>query len=201
MFVIPDTDKKIRAKISSYKSAFNRELRDYGYISDGYGKRYLMFPLLLVLNDLKKAEEYVGWHDSQFPDDMGEPIQMLCRSILTYRIGNIDQASYELAETMLSNVYLLPWLLNEKVEPFDMWHTSNFQMVDHCEYVPERVLESISEQEFEWISRCYNSEAFIKARTRYIEIHMLLNLVSDIDERAKLLGESYKLLELLEKFS
>ncbi|TOQ10466.1 hypothetical protein CGH01_24610, partial [Vibrio parahaemolyticus] len=90
---------------------------------------------------------------------------------------------------------------NEKVEPFDMWHTSNFQMVELCEYVPERVLESISEQEFEWIFRCYNSEAFIKARTRYIEIHMLLNLVSDIDERAKLLGESYKLLEPLEKFS
>lgn len=28
-----------------------------------------MFPLLLVLNDLKKAEEYIGWHDSQLLDE------------------------------------------------------------------------------------------------------------------------------------
>ena len=201
MSEIPDTDKKIRAKISSYKSAFNRELRDFGCISDGYGKRYLMFPLLLVLNDLKKAEEYIGWHDSQFSDDMGEPIQMLCRSILTYRMGNVELAYGELAETMLSNVYLLPWILHEKVQPIDMWHMSDFSMVEYCEYVPDRVLESLSEQEIEWINRCYHSDAFVGLRTRYIEIHTLLNRVSDFDERGKLLDESFQLLDSFKKNS
>ncbi|PSW16195.1 hypothetical protein C9J01_04120 [Photobacterium rosenbergii] len=52
-----------------YVDEYNRELRDFGCISDSYGKRYLMFPLLLVLNDLKKAEEYIGWHDSQLLDE------------------------------------------------------------------------------------------------------------------------------------
>ena len=197
MFIIPDTDKKIRAKISSYKSALNREIRDYGCISDGYGKRYLIFPLLLVLNDMKKAEQHIQWHDSQFPDDMGEPVQMLCRSILTFRIGDINKASYELAETMFSNVYLLPWLLDEKVEPIDMRHLTNFSLLEYCEEVPHRVLESISEQEREWIYSCYHSEAFVKARTRYIEIYTRLKHVSEMDERVKLSDEADKLLSVL----
>ncbi|NOH85986.1 hypothetical protein F0249_19600 [Vibrio sp. 03-59-1] len=201
MFEIPDTDKKIRAKISSYKSAFNRELKEYGLISDGYGKRYLMFPLLLVLNDGKKSQEYINWHDSQFPDDAGEPIQMLCRSLINYRLGSLEQARYELAETMLSNVYLLPWLTGEDIAIYDMWHTSNFAMIEHCEYIPERVIESITGEELGWIGACYNSDRFFKVRTRYIEIFAALNQASDPKERSNLLDESYGLLEGFEKFN
>ncbi|TFH88955.1 hypothetical protein [Vibrio ouci] len=200
MFTVPDSDKKIRAKISSYKSGLNRELREYGFIDDGYGKRYLIFPLLLVLNDLKKAEEYMEWYDTQFPDDIGEPIQMLCRSILSYRLGHYGKATYELAATMLSNVYLLPWLYGNNIGPFDLEHTSNFANPEHCDYMPLEVFHSITGEELYWIKSCYDSEIFREAHTDFIELSILLNFVSE-DERSKVLDKRNNLLKQFEKFS
>ncbi|EGQ7665404.1 hypothetical protein [Vibrio parahaemolyticus] len=200
MFTVPDTEKKIRAKISSYKSGLNRELREYGAISDGYGKRYLIFPLLLVLNDLKKAEEYMEWYDSQFPDDIGEPIQMLCRSILSHRLGKTEKATYELAATMLSNVYLLPWLFGNNIGPFGIEQTSCFADPEHRDYLPVEVFHSISGEELYWIESCFESELFREAHTRFIEISLILNLVSE-EERHALLNERNGLLKPFEKFS
>ena len=58
MMDFPDTEKKLRSRISSYKSALNKEKKTFGHINDGAGKRYLLFALFFVLNDLKKSEQY-----------------------------------------------------------------------------------------------------------------------------------------------
>lgn len=50
----PDTEKKLKNRINSYKAAMNRELKEYGFIDDSYGKRYLMFGLHFALGDWKK---------------------------------------------------------------------------------------------------------------------------------------------------
>ena len=119
---IPETEKQIKAKITSYKTAFNKEKKMHGCISDGYGKRYLMFPLHLVLGDGKKAKEYIEWYDNEFPDDIGEPIQQICRTLIHYRLGESEQATIALAKTMLMNIYFIPQLLGEKVRELDIRH-------------------------------------------------------------------------------
>ena len=62
----PDTDKKLKSTISRYKSALNKEKKTHGHINDGAGKRYLLFALYFVLNDLKKSEGYFQWYKNSF---------------------------------------------------------------------------------------------------------------------------------------
>lgn len=68
-----------------------KERRVHGFISDGYGKRYLIFCLYFVLGDLRGANAYLRWYEKTFSDDMGEPIQKLCTAILLYRSDNVGR--------------------------------------------------------------------------------------------------------------
>ncbi len=147
MFIFPDTEKKLKSRISSYKSALNKEKRNYGYINDGGGKRYTLFCLYLVLNDLIKSYDYFEWYKEEFPDDVGEPIQKLCWAICLHRMEKDDEAEYMLAELMLSNLYMIPQIIGQDVNEYNMWHSSSDAFPDYFEYIPEEVLKSIKETE------------------------------------------------------
>ncbi len=104
MYSFPNSDEKLKKRISSYKSSFNKEKKIHGYVRDGSGKRYVLFWFYLVLNDLKKSYEYIKWYEKEFPDDIGEPAQKLCWAITLYRLNNIDKAKFMLADLMFSNL-------------------------------------------------------------------------------------------------
>ncbi len=123
MINCPDTEKKLRSRISSYKSALVKEKRTFGHINDGAGKRYLLFSMYFVLGDLDRASEYFDWYTAEFEDDVGEPIQKLCWTPGLHRLER-DEARYRLADLMLSNLYMIPHLLGRPVEPLDIWHSS-----------------------------------------------------------------------------
>lgn len=50
----------------------------FGFVHDGQGKRYLLFTLYFVLNDIEETKDYIEWYEKEFSDDIGEPIQKLC---------------------------------------------------------------------------------------------------------------------------
>ncbi|MCW7551632.1 hypothetical protein NX722_03020 [Endozoicomonas gorgoniicola] len=198
MVIFPDTEKKLKSKISSYKSSMKKEKKDIGFISDGSGKRYILFSLYFVLNDLDKFEEYVGWYNEEFPDDMGEPIQKLCWSLGLYRANKIVEARFMLAELMLLNLYLIPHVIGENLEhEHDIWHSTNFHYLDYVHDLPKEVKDNIKNSEIEWMRECYNSPDFSRIRKRYIEIYHKLLTVREIEERRVLLKESYSLLSSL----
>jgi len=114
------TEKRIRTKISSYKSGMSRDKKIYGSINDGAGKRYVLFSLYFQLNDLKKSEEYFKWYEKEFEDDSGEPVQKLCWAVSLYRMGKIEQAEYRLADLMLSNLYVIPKILGRDIKEYDI---------------------------------------------------------------------------------
>jgi len=198
MFNIPDTEKRLKSKISSYRSALNKEKRKYGDIDDSGGKRYLLFSLYFVLNDLKKSNDYFEWYKKEFPDDIGEPIQKLCWAISLHRMEKHDEARYRLADLMLSNLYLIPQVMGQDVTEYDIWHSSNFEFIDYFQYIPKKVLESINESEIQWIKGLYDSPEFRRIRERYIEIYRELKDTRDFETRGKLLDESYSLLNQLD---
>jgi hypothetical protein len=195
MYNIPDTNKKLKSRISSYKSALNKEKRLHGYINDGGGKRYSLFILHFLLNDLKKAYDYFEWYKEEFPDDVGEPIQKLCWAISLHRMEKDDEAEYMLAELMLSNLYLIPLILGRDVEEYNMWHSSTDAFADYFEYIPKEVLKNITKTEEIWMERLYDSFEFRRIRKRYIEIYRVLKDTKDIESRKKLLNESYSLIK------
>jgi hypothetical protein len=197
MFKFPDTEKKLRSRVSSYKSSLNKEKKAYGHVSDGSGKRYFLFCLYFVLNDLKKSEEYFEWYKQEFPDDVGEPIQKLCWAISLHRMKREEEARYMLGELMLSNLYLIPHLIGQDVQEYDIWHSSNYEHTDYVEYIPTQVRKSIEEKEIEWMAALYESFDFRRIRKRYIEIYHALRNTKDLEARKALLNDSYTLLDSL----
>ncbi len=192
---IPETEKQIKAKITSYKTAFNKEKKMHGWISDGYGKRYLMFPLHLVLGDGKKAKEYIEWYDNEFPDDIGEPIQQICRALIHYRLGETEQATVALAKTMLMNIYFIPQLLGEKVPELDIRHCSNLEYHDYFKYVSQRLYDNIEDEEFEWMFDTFMSAEFQDILREFIRLRKAQNNANTVEERSALFEEESALLE------
>jgi hypothetical protein len=198
MMDFPDTEKKLRSRISSYKSGLNKEKKRFGYINDGAGKRYLLFALFFILNDLKKSEQYFQWYAKEFDDDVGEPIQKLCWAISLYRMDRLDEARYRLADLMLTNLYMIPRLLGENIKKHDIWHSSSDAGYDFYDYIYDEILAAITADDKKWIKTEYDSAVFQRIRQRYIEIFGQLKSVKDMPLRKRLLNESYSLLDQLE---
>jgi len=197
MLSFPETENKLRSRISSYNSALNKEKKSYGHINDGSGKRYLLFSLYFVLNDLKKSEDYFEWYMKEFPDDVGEPIQKLCWALSLYRMGKNDKAKYKLAELMISNLYIIPYIWGQEVQEYDIWHSSSDEHIDYVDYIPEEVKGKIRQSEIEWMKKLYDSFEFRRIRKRYIEIYHELQNTKELEARKVLLNESYSLLDNL----
>jgi len=195
----PNEEKKLKTKISSYKSALTREKKTYGSINDGAGKRYVLFSLYFQLNDLKKSEEYFKWYEKEFEDDSGEPVQKLCWAVSLYRMGNLDQAEYRLADLMLSNLYVIPKILGRDIKEYDIWHSSSDEFIDYFDYFPKEVLEALTQEDKKWIEELYDSFVFQRIRQRYIGIYGELKNTDDIKIRRKLVDEAYRLLDQLSK--
>lgn len=194
---MPNNQKKIKAKISSYKSALNTEKKLHGVISDGAGKRYILFSLYFLLNDLKKSEEYFKWYEKEFKDDPGEPVQKLCWAVTLHRMGKLDPAGYRLADLMLSNLYVIPKVLGRDIKKYEIWHSSSDESIDYFDYFPSDVLENLTREDKNWIEEVYDSFVFQRIRQRYIEIFKELQTVEDIQSRRKMIVEADSLLDQL----
>lgn len=192
-----NTEKKIKTKISSYKSSLNKEKKIHGFISDGAGKRYVLFSLYFLLSDFKKSEEYFKWYEKEFEDDSGEPVQKLCWAVTLYRMDKLDQAEYRLADLMLSNLYVIPKILDRDIKKHDMWHSSSDEFIDYFDYFPNDVLEALTREDKNWIEGLHDSFVFQRIRQRYIEIFSELQNVDDVKSRRKLINEADSLLDHL----
>ncbi len=73
MYQFPKEPKKIRERIRRYERTLRKENQEFGSISDGYGKRYLLGPLYMLLGDTAGAIKSFEWFDKTCPGDMGEP--------------------------------------------------------------------------------------------------------------------------------
>jgi len=198
MLTFPDTEKKLKSRISSYKSAMNKEKRVHGYINDGAGKRYVLFCFYFILNDLKKSEEYFEWYQKEFDDDIGEPVQKLCWAITLHRIGKESEAKYRLADLMLANLYFIPQVVGQSVTEYDIRHSTNYESIDYFESLPKEVLQNITEPEMEWLCELYDSLEFRRVRKRYIDIFKELEGTEDREVRGRLFDESRSLLNCFE---
>jgi len=194
----PSTKKKLSQRISSYMSSMKREKREHGFISDGSGKRYLMFTLLFLLDDIMKCQSYFDWYEKEFSDDIGEPEQVLCWKLLLKKMGMEEKAKYKLAELMLLNLYFIPKLIGKDIKKYSMWHSSNYVEPEYFDYTSSQIIEKITNDEKIWMNNCYDSFEFKRVRKRYVEIYTILPNEKDREKRGKLIDETSRLLELLQ---
>ncbi|OIO95445.1 MAG: hypothetical protein AUK03_05485 [Anaerolineae bacterium CG2_30_64_16] len=193
MFQFPKEPRKIKERISRYERELRKEYKKFGFISDGYGKRYLLGPLYLILGDLPRAIRSFEWFEHTFPGDIGEPFHCLCWTLALYRSGNMTGASLKLRQTMLSNLYLIPHLLGLAQDKLNIWHGSNLAEKDYLQYTPPEIWALWDEPALRWAKETYESPEFCRIRARYIEIYEQLGSEPPGPKRSQLVSEAFGL--------
>ncbi len=174
MHPIPKDPKKLKARIRSYERKIRREYEETGYYGDGYGKRYLLGSLYMLLGDLEGAVKYFEWYEATFPHDIGEPSHYLCWALVLYRSGDVERAVKKLRRPMLSNLYLIPHLIDDAWEELDIWHNSNMEEPDYLQYIPAEFFSLWDEEALQWVRETYHSPEMAEVRERYIDIERQL---------------------------
>jgi len=193
MSQFPKEPKKIRARITRYERELRKEYEMHGYISDGYGKRYLLGPLYLLMGDVAGAVKSFEWFEQTFPDDVGEPVHFLCWTLALYRSGDAAQAAHRLRQTTLANLYLIPHLLGRVQDELDIWHGTNYEQKDFLEYVPPEILALWDAPALQWAEDRYDNPEFCRIRARHIEIYEQLKSEPRGLRRSALVEEAFRL--------
>ena len=199
MYRFPKTEKARRARISSYKAAMRKEKRTYGAINDGAGKRYLLTWLYFVLGDLKGGKTYLRWYGKEFEDDVGEPIHTLCGALIVHRLNDEQRAKYMLADLMLSNLFMIPYLLSEEPPGDTGWRGSSDADQNYIEEIPDEIQNAITDEDRDWMKQLNDSFEFRRYRKRYIEIYRELEHTKEVEKRRSLVDEAGSLLDELKR--
>ena len=189
----PKDPKKLKSKLRRYERELRKEQAMHGFIDDGGGKRYLLGPMYLLLDDTAGAVKSFAWFADTFPDDMGEPGFFLCWVVALYRTGNGAAATRKLRQAMLSNLYLIPYLIGQPQAEYDIWHGSNWDRPDYLQYIPPEYFTLWDDAARQWAAGLYHGPEFTAVRERYIEIYRQLPNVPAGPQRSALVREAMQL--------
>jgi len=172
-----------------------KERRTFGAISDGRGLRYVIYWLLLLLDDPQEFATYHRWYRQTFEGDIGEPIQKLCAAVLLHRTGKEDKARLMLAELMLANTYLLPELLGQEQTRHQMWHGSNYAEPEYAQTIPAEIIGALNHEDRQWLSETHGSFEFRRCKMQFIELMQQLEKETVPAKRSAIMRKDEKLLE------
>ncbi len=193
MYQFPKEPKRIAERIRHYENALRKDVRTFGGIEDGAGKRYLLGVLYLMLGDVKGALQSYKWLEQALPDDTGDPLDYLCWTLALYRSGDFEAASKKLLQTMLQNLYLLPTLIGADQDRLDIWHGTNLAEKSYVEYAPAEFLALWDDAAIGWAKQMYHSPKFREVRDRYIQLCSQLNSEPVGPKRSQLVKELFQL--------
>ena len=190
----PKDPKKLKAKLRRYERSLRAEQKMHGgYIDDSGGVRYLLGPMYLLLGDNAGAVKSFNWFEATCPDDLGEPGFWLCWTLALYRAGETGAAVRKLRQAMLSNLYLIPYLLGQPQAEYDIWHSSNWDRADYMQYIPPELFALWDDDARQWVAEQYHRPELTAVRERYIEIYRQLPNTPVGPERTALVQEASRL--------
>jgi hypothetical protein len=185
--------QKIKATIARYRRLLNKEWKEHHFISDGAGKRFMIGPLYLRIDDTKGAMAHYKWFEKMFDDDSGEPFHRMGWALTLHRHGDDPGAERMLLIAMLKNLYLFPILFGEDPVVVEGWQGSNWEELEYITDAPTWMLNLWTEEELSWAQSIYYGEQAVKIRDRYITINQFLELERPGEKRSELVEESMKL--------
>ena len=190
--LFPKSPKLIRQRIRRYERQLENELKT-GHGSDGYGKRYLLGPLYLLVGDVDGALESFEWYENAYPDDTGEPYQYLTWALALRKGGFERAARNKLYQTILENLYLVPHLLGKNPKRLDIWHGSNLAEIEYAMDTPDALLDLWDDEACEWARVVSEHPNVVEKITRYIDIQRELKTERPGPKRSALVAESFAL--------
>ena len=187
--LFPTDPKRIRERIRRYERALKREL-EAGYGGDGYGKRFLLGPLYMLMGDVDGALASFDWYEGAYPDDGGDPYQYLTWALALFRGGRRQEAFNKLYQTMLENLYLVPFLLGRSPQRLDIWHGSNLAWIEYAVEVPQELLNLWDDVALQWAREVSEHPAVVERVARYVAIHRELKSERPGPRRSALVDEA-----------
>ena len=185
--------KKIKATIARYRRLLNNEWKEHHFISDGAGKRFMIGPLYLRIDDTKGAMAHYQWFEKMFDDDSGEPFHRMGWTLSLHRHGDDPGAERMLLIAMLTNLYLFPLLFGDDPEIEEGRYGSNRTELAYITEAPKWMLNLWTEEELRWARDLYYGDQAVKIRERYVTIHQFLELERPGKKRSALVDEVSKL--------
>ncbi|KAB2892843.1 MAG: hypothetical protein F9K28_10980 [Bacteroidetes bacterium] len=193
MALFPTDPKQIRSRIRSYERALKKEYDLYGAYDDGAGKRYLLGSLYLLLNDIEGALKHYAWFEKAFGDDIGDPLDLLTWTLVLYRAGDLEAALRKLHQAMLSNLYLIPHVLQIEQPELDISHLSNLETQEYLGYIPDEIVRLWDGEVLDWLRASYHQAEIQAVRERYIAIQRQLKHEPVGETRSRLVREAFAL--------
>ncbi len=187
MSFFPETPEKIKQRLRSYTNALKKEKKLHGFYDDGYGKRYLIGPLHLLLSDYEGGMAYYNWFEKEFPNDVNEPFNYLCWTLTLYKNKHFKEAENKLIQTILCNFYLVPYLLNLEIETIDVRPFSNYNASDYVFNLPDELKELWDDDSLEWLSRLWSDEKIQSIKNEYIVLLRELAKEDKYEKRGNML--------------
>ncbi|MEM7537939.1 MAG: hypothetical protein AAF639_37560 [Chloroflexota bacterium] len=190
---IPKRPGTIRDRIKRYERDLRKEKKLFGAFDDSSGTRYLLVPYYVLLGEWRGAVKSNKWFEKNFPNDVGDPFQFICATLAYYKTDDQTNAARLLQKTMFSNLYLVPRLLGQELEPLDVDPYSNTETAAYLDYAPPEYWDLWDEEALAWIGETYESESFVQMRERYIELEKQLKDEPVGPTRSALVEEKSKL--------
>ncbi len=187
--LFPTDPKRIRERIRRYERALKKELES-GYGGDGYGKRFLLGPLYMLMGDVDGALASFKWYEDAYPDDGGEPYQYLTWALALFRGDCRPEAFNKLYQTMLENLYLVPFLLGRNPQPLDIWHGSNLGWIEYAVEIPRELVSLWDDVYLQWAREVSEHPVVVERVARYVAIHRALKSEPRGPRRTALVNES-----------
>ena len=147
----PTDPKKIRARIRSYERKLAKEKQLIGSCDDGYGKRFLLGPLYMLVGDVEGALKHYEWFEREFEERGIEPFHLITWCLALYKAGRLEDAREMVSITMDANRYLVPLLLGENPQEEDGWHGSNYEWLSYAKAFPRDLVALWDREALDWL--------------------------------------------------
>jgi len=184
-------------KIKKCRAILATEKRKFGGYHDGQGLRYIIPELYLEIEDYKGCLTYFRWFDKNFPDDCGFPSTLLIWSKALFERGKLKEAKLKLMEMGITNIYLIPILLNLDLETQNMPIRNSSMGYDWAMEDAKHLQHLMTENFTNWLHEFYPSSEYQVVIEYYIELSLKLDETKPTSERRLIIDEMSTLRESL----
>jgi hypothetical protein len=190
--LFPTDPRRIRDRIRRYERALQREL-DLGDGRDGYGKRYVLGPLYMLLGDV---------------DGVRGVIRLVCRRLSrrwrrTVSISDVGTGAIPRRTPTRSRPHALPHHAPERLSHplrlghhphrLDIWHGSKREWPEYAAEIPQALLNLWDDVALQWARDISEHPPVTAKVARYVEIHRQLKDEPRGPRRSALVRESLAL--------
>ncbi len=196
---LPKTKRGIQSRIKNYEDFLKYEKRTFGYYNDGGGVRYIIGPLYMLMGDIDGAVKSFNLFQRRFPDDAGQPFQYLTWILALYKKGKVKKAETKLMQTMLINLYLVPYIFGDDINKYNFRHFLNSETKEILAYLPDEYANLWDKEAKEWAKSVYYGNDATVLREKYIKLNTLLSNEPVGPRRSELVKEIYNLKNSLRK--